>query len=127
MGLEAASRDAREVVLVENNRHAIRGLEASIRTLQATAVRLEADDAGNFLGRTGGGFDLVFLDPPFGQGLVGPLLRRLFETAVVSPGGLVYVEMEAASADPVLPPGWLIVRRSRCGDSLGRLLSTPDT
>lgn len=114
LGLEAASRGARRVVMVERDRTAVAAIRAAIERLHADVVELVAGDAFETLrrlGRAGERFDLVFLDPPFGQGLleqalplVGPLL---------APGARVYVEAGAPFAPP---PGWRLERRDRAGN-----------
>lgn len=114
LGLEAASRGARRVVMVERDRTAVAAIRAAIERLRADVVELVAGDAFETLrrlGRAGERFDLVFLDPPFGQGLleqalplVGPLL---------APGARVYVEAGAPFAPP---PGWRLERRDRAGN-----------
>jgi 16S rRNA (guanine966-N2)-methyltransferase len=56
-------------------------------------------------------FDLVFLDPPYGQGLLGPTLAAA--ARVVVPGGWVYVEDEQPVSD--LPAPWVLHRQGRAG------------
>jgi 16S rRNA G966 N2-methylase RsmD len=59
-------------------------------------------------------FDMVFLDPPFDAGLLGPSVRAC--RPLLAPGGLLYTE-GAQAADP----GWLAgegleaVRTGRAG------------
>ena len=53
----------------------------------------------------GGGWDIVFLDPPFDGGLLAPALRGLAQ-GWVAPGGRVYIEHGAAETLPELPAGW---------------------
>lgn len=110
LGLEAASRGAAPVVLVESVREAQDALLENATRLDARAVRLERIDAIEFLARADQFFDVVFLDPPFRRGVDKALLdlvgRRL------NPRGTVYVE----SDHPFKPPqGWRIMRQSRAG------------
>jgi 16S rRNA (guanine966-N2)-methyltransferase len=91
LGFEAASRGAAHVVCVENARIASSRLTALKARLNATQIDIQTQDALRYLQTPGVGlFDVIFLDPPFDQGLlprVQPLLKNL-----IAPSGLVYVE-----------------------------------
>ena len=104
LGLEAASRGAVEVVSVERDPRALAALRALRERLGATVVRVVPDDAvaaaRGLAATRPGGFDLVFLDPPFDAGWpqkVMPDAARL-----LAPGGLLYLEAEAAPPDTLL-------------------------
>src|SRR5690349_15508049 len=77
LGFEAASRGAARVVLVERDRVAAAALEKSRAELGAAQVEIFAGDADAYLRRSRERFDVVFLDPPFRQNAVPPLLERL--------------------------------------------------
>jgi 16S rRNA (guanine(966)-N(2))-methyltransferase RsmD len=114
LGLEAASRGAARVLMIERDRTAAGAIADTIHRLGAARqVELVQADALVELARRAGSaerFDLVFLDPPFGEGLAGKALARL--SPLLSPGALVYVEDDA----PVVPPaGFVLVRSGRAG------------
>ena len=74
VGLEAHSRGAHEVVLVDNDSEALRLARANIERIGAPAsVRLLARDATR-PGPAPHPFDLVFLDPPYRSGLANAAL-----------------------------------------------------
>ncbi|MBN9460555.1 MAG: 16S rRNA (guanine(966)-N(2))-methyltransferase RsmD [Burkholderiales bacterium] len=113
LGLEAASRGARRVVMIERDRSALAVIRAAIERLGAAQVELVAGDALEALARlarAGERFDLVLLDPPFDAGLLEPALARL--PPLLAPGARVYVE---AGAPLAVPPGWRIERAARAG------------
>ncbi|MCO5100846.1 MAG: 16S rRNA (guanine(966)-N(2))-methyltransferase RsmD [Burkholderiaceae bacterium] len=122
LGFEAASRGAAQVVLVERDRRAARAIAATIERLGARQMRVVADDAFEALARlarAGERFDLVFVDPPFGEALHARALGAL--APVLAPGGLVYVESaEAFEA----PDGWSVRREGRAGQVRYHLLSS---
>jgi len=95
LGIEAASRGAREVLMVDRSRQVVAALRASVEALRLSGVRVECRDALEFvddLRRRGARFDVVFLDPPFGgKGIprVEPLLPDLLDEH-----GVAYVESE---------------------------------
>jgi 16S rRNA (guanine966-N2)-methyltransferase len=91
LGFEAASRGAAEVVLVERDAALVASLVAARQRLHADAVRVERADAVHWMARApAAAFDLVFLDPPFDSGLLGPALDAAVRIVVES--GLIYVE-----------------------------------
>jgi 16S rRNA (guanine966-N2)-methyltransferase len=106
VGLEAISRGAEKVVLVEQSRTALAALRANIATLgEADRARVIAGDASR-PGRAPEPFDIVFLDPPYGSGrLVTATLSSLEAGGWLAPHARIVVELEAG-ADLPLPPGF---------------------
>jgi 16S rRNA (guanine966-N2)-methyltransferase len=117
LGFEAASRGAARVVMVENDRAAFESLKASLAALGAKQVELAFTDAFQFLETTREGFDVVFLDPPFGQNALASALERL--PARAADGARVYVE----APEPIeVPPPWRELKRARAGQVSYQLL-----
>jgi 16S rRNA (guanine966-N2)-methyltransferase len=116
LGFEAASRGAARVLMVERNGRAAAQLRANQAKLGAGAIEVaEADALRLAASLAPGSFDVVFLDPPFGEDLLG----RALELAVplVSEDGWLYVEsgeMLDAAANPALE-GWSVVRHGKAG------------
>lgn len=105
LGLEAGSRGAAEVTLVEQDPALCKSLQATAQRLKAGTVRVERGDGVAALRqRAGQGLDLVFLDPPFGDGgneaLFGTALRSARQA--VAEGGLVYLEAPRTWGDDEL-------------------------
>jgi 16S rRNA (guanine966-N2)-methyltransferase len=98
LGFEAASRGAAHVQMVEANPQAVTALRALRTKLKANNVRVFPGDAMHVLERTANPFDLVLLDPPFGQAWLDRVWNKL--PAVLNESGLVYVESE----NPINPP-----------------------
>jgi 16S rRNA (guanine966-N2)-methyltransferase len=96
LGLEAASRGASDVLLIERDPQLVAQLQQTQAKLQATAVRVERGDGVTALRRLpAAGSDLIFLDPPFDAvTLFAPALRAAAEA--VKPGGFVYLEAPRA-------------------------------
>jgi 16S rRNA (guanine966-N2)-methyltransferase len=110
LGFEAASRGARQVVMVERNPQVFAALRENADALGAGRVELVRADALEFLAADARSFDVVFLDPPYTWGGREGLLARV--TAHLSPGGLVYLE---TPSQPALPPDWELVREGKAG------------
>lgn len=115
LGFEAASRGAAQVVMVEAVPRVAEALRANAELLNAAAVRVEARRAEAFLQAPVQRFDLVFLDPPFGKGLLEPVLRSLASDGWLNPDARIYIECEAELGEPELPPGLVYLRRGRAG------------
>lgn len=99
LGLEAASRGAAEVVLLERDASLARSLQASKLRLGALAVSVHAVDALAWMARcTPARFDLVFLDPPFEAGVHTAAIAAA--TPLLVAGGYLYVESAQALSDP---------------------------
>ena len=95
VGIEAASRGAQEVLLVEKERKVALPLEHFLKTdqrIQKGRVRLLREDALSFLARFDGDpFDIVFLDPPYEYPDWEKLLRCLASSGIVQKQGAIIV------------------------------------
>jgi 16S rRNA (guanine966-N2)-methyltransferase len=120
LGIEALSREAASVHFVEQDRGVAEQIRTNLATLQATNAKVSTQDALAFLAKPDAPFDLVFLDPPFHQGLAAPCCTALEENSWLSPGAMIYVETEAALA-PAVPANWALYRETTAGESTARL------
>lgn len=95
LGFEALSRGATQVVMVEQNAHAFKQLQANVSTLGASQALLVYADAFAYARQETAGFDVVFLDPPFRKALVEQALTVLTDQQLINPEAFIYVEHEA--------------------------------
>jgi len=120
LGLEALSRGAREATFVERDARVADQLTANLATLGAAPRgRVLNADVATFLAGTPCPASLVFLDPPFRQGLAEPCCAAL-EAGWLADDAFIYLETEAG-LDPQIPAGWQLHREVQAGDSHGRL------
>jgi 16S rRNA (guanine966-N2)-methyltransferase len=112
MGLEALSRGAAQASFIEQDRAALSALRANIAACRAEgqATVLAADALHP--PRAPLPATLVFLDPPYGQGLLIPALAALGQAGWVATGALVVAEIGADEAAPELPGMTLLDARS---------------
>ncbi len=96
LALEALSRGAASALLVEQGAAAARAAEANIRALGASARLLRAD--ATRLPPASAAFDIAFLDPPYGKGLVAPALACALNGGWIAPHAWVAVETAKAEA-----------------------------
>ena len=117
LGFEAASRGADYVALVEHSRPAFTALKKHADGFACPRMELFCCDALKFVPSSGRRFDLVFLDPPYGQGWLARIEPRLDE--LVAPGARLYAEAEA----PLERLGrWSVVKQGRAGQVFFHLL-----
>ena len=117
MGFEALSRGAAQVVLIEKSRAAYQALVDNKSTLKATNAQVLNLDALQFMKQNKQKFDVVFVDPPYHQGLLDQVLP-LIKNAL-SEDGLVYVEAEFALTDSA---DWEIYKAGKAGNVFYHLL-----
>ena len=117
MGFEAASRGAKQVMMVEADASAFKALRANADQLQATRVELKLMDAITFINADSRRFDVVFLDPPYRLGLLSELLPLL--VTHLADAGLVYVESEEFL---VSDEHWQVLRSKQSGKVCYQLL-----
>ena len=116
LGFEAASRGATRVLMVERHARAAAQLRANQARLSATTIEIvEADALRLAASLAPGSFDVVFLDPPFGEDLLGRALA--LAAPLVAVGGMLYVEagepLDVAQTDAL--SGWRVVRHGKAG------------
>ena len=115
LGLEAASRGAKAVVMVERERGVTAALESTARALGADNVEVVCADALAWRPPAGKVFDVVFLDPPYAGPAPEAALDRLSRLEVLAPRCLAYLETDRDPAGIELPPGWRILHTRRAG------------
>jgi len=116
LGLEAASRGAASVLLVERNRSTTAHLQALIAELAAASVAAIAADARQFIAQSATEvYDIVFLDPPFADGDLGELCQRLETSGWLAADAHIYLEMAATTPFPNLPAKWTLLKQQQAG------------
>jgi 16S rRNA (guanine966-N2)-methyltransferase len=115
LGFELASRGAREVLLVERDPGLVQRLAALRDRLGAREIQVIRGDAIEVARRLPpASFDLIFIDPPYGEPLLGPALSAA--RALLAPGGSIYAEAAQALKDADLQPlGLQAIRTGRAG------------
>lgn len=116
LGFEAASRGAKRVVQVENNPGNCRQLRANAERLAARQIELMQMDVLGYLAGCEQQFDLVFLDPPFGQSLIEPTCRALVEHGVLAAHAKIYIESERHWNPQSLAGAWKLLKHKQAGD-----------
>ncbi|MFZ1327197.1 MAG: 16S rRNA (guanine(966)-N(2))-methyltransferase RsmD [Candidatus Contendobacter sp.] len=115
LGIEALSRGAASVTFVERQPVAVRALRDTLRLLNAQDAQVKMADALPWLRQDATPFEIVLLDPPFGQGLLEPVCAALEVGGWLSPSAWIYLEAEAATEHLSLPSNWTLTREKTAG------------
>jgi 16S rRNA (guanine966-N2)-methyltransferase len=114
MGFEALSRGAARATLVEAD-------PVAAENLRRVAEQLECDDRVRVIAAPVDNLPqaprpaaIAFLDPPYGQGLLGPALTRLLERGWLGPGSVAVAETAANDPTP-LPPELAVIDHRHYG------------
>jgi 16S rRNA (guanine966-N2)-methyltransferase len=122
VGLEALSRGASDVLLVESDPHAARVIRRNIEAVRLPGARLLADRVERVLTRGRGDDpprDLVFADPPYAAAAeeVERVLAALHGRGWLAPGALVVVERGTRSGPLTWPAGYTPERSRGYGEA----------
>jgi 16S rRNA (guanine966-N2)-methyltransferase len=90
LGLEAASRGAASVVLVERDASACKIIAQNVELLKANSVLLAQNSVDSWLSQNVRKFDVVFADPPFVEAYPEP-----FHLQLLNPGGVMVYQAPA--------------------------------
>ncbi|MDQ7836681.1 MAG: 16S rRNA (guanine(966)-N(2))-methyltransferase RsmD [Humidesulfovibrio sp.] len=133
LGVEALSRGAIDAWFVEKNPRAADCLRGSLRDLQVpdTRWRVFQADLLKLLSRPAkDAFDVVFIDPPYGQDLLPPALTKAVSGGWIAPDAFVLAEVEAKTDFEGKVPTQLIPQADRLYGQTRILLwqnKTPDS
>lgn len=128
LGLEAGSRGAAEVLLVEQarqvaalgRRNADQVAAAVAAAGGALAVQVRSEPVARVLaGAPGAPYDVALLDPPYelGEPALAADLGTLVAGGWLAPGALVVVERSARSPEPSWPAGMTRLAQRRYGET----------
>ncbi len=117
LGIEAASRGAAHVTLVERDRRAWGELRQAAQRLDPQRLEVLHLDALHYLAICRRRYDIVFLDPPYGGGWIERVAAAL--SRVLAPHARIYAEAECAIT---VPGGWELLRQARAGRVHSHLL-----
>ena len=119
LGFEAASRGAKNVLMVEKNVHIIKALRTNKELINTDNVQLMHRSAIDYLKqkRKAGDvrFDVVFLDPPFKQNELLECTKWLEDNGCLSDDAVIYIECERKLDVDFLPANWTEYRYKTTG------------
>jgi len=134
LGLEAASRGAGEVILLELNNAAARALNDNIALLDLQSAQVFNADTLSWLQqntRNTEPFDIIFLDPPFDSTLLASAVTTIAQqTTLLAEDAMIYIEAPVRQILDFIPAHWQLHRHKTAGDvacHLYRVHSNPSS
>ncbi|MDO5642956.1 MAG: 16S rRNA (guanine(966)-N(2))-methyltransferase RsmD [Paracoccus sp. (in: a-proteobacteria)] len=120
LGLEALSRGAARVAFVDDGTAARALLRANIEKARAMGVTdIWRRDATRLGPNRGAGYDLIFMDPPYGKTMGEAALASAQEGGWLAPDALIIWE---ENTPPVLPEGFELLDQRRYGETIVTIL-----
>ncbi|WP_448582448.1 16S rRNA (guanine(966)-N(2))-methyltransferase RsmD [Thermaurantiacus sp.] len=119
LGLEALSRGALHATFVEVDPRAAHACEANIARLGAVATLMRHD--ATRLPPAPRPFDLLLLDPPYGQGLADAALASALMGGWIAPHALI--ACETGRSEPLAPAGFATLVERPVGKAMLHLLA----
>lgn len=124
LGFEAYSRGADKVTLLELNKAAAKQLKANKALLSADCLTVIETDTLAFLKTpprsSDERYNLVFIDPPFRQGLAAKTIA-LLNNQWLSESAIVYLENGKDETDITIPTNWQLLKEKVAGQVQSRL------
>jgi len=121
VGLEALSRGAEHVLLVEHGARAARIIRQNVEAIGLAGAEVVTDRVERVLARgpAQGRYDVVFADPPYAlpDAAVSQVLSLLAEQGWLAPRALVIVERATRSGSLNWPDGFVPARARRYGEA----------
>lgn len=111
MAIEALSRGAAHAVIVDQSKESVSIIKENLQKTKLTdKAQVCCLDYMDFLHRCQGRFDLIFLDPPYGEKFLENALKKISEIDILKSGGIIVCERPASKA---LPDDYASFRRVR--------------
>lgn len=115
LGLEAASRGAGQVTMLDKSAVVVQQLRSHQELLGLKQVRIEQADALAWLEAAAEPYEIVFLDPPFADDLLTACCRRLEDNGWLKPNARIYLERDLRGSEPLLPANWVQLKEKKAG------------
>ena len=121
LGFEAFSSGAKEVVWVEMDRQQTEMIEKTLQDLglekRGRVIRSDAMKAVEGMGRRGEVFDLIFLDPPYHQGLGQATVQWISRAGIFSPEAILVLETHKTEDPKEVLGKFKAVKTKKHGDT----------
>ncbi|WP_408605904.1 16S rRNA (guanine(966)-N(2))-methyltransferase RsmD [Candidatus Mikella endobia] len=122
LGLEALSRYAASITLIEQDKLISKQLFKNLQVLQTKQAHVITTDTHFWLAHSSyAKFDIVFIDPPFHQGMISKTVYFLEYYQHLAQKSWIYIETEKESPYPAVPRNWNIYKEKVAGKVAYRL------
>ena len=91
LGIEAISRNAKEVIFVDINKKSVDLTNKNLKAINSDANVYNCD-AERALSLVKGKFDFIFLDPPYKSGLYEKIIQKIASEDILNDDGIIICE-----------------------------------
>ena len=119
LGFEAASRGAKYVYMLENDKQIIDCLKNQKKSLSAKNINIIQTDANAFESHIQDKVDIVFLDPPFSENLLQNLIDKISLSKILKHKCKIYMEIPYTkdyTKEYKIPENWVVLKEGKSGD-----------
>lgn len=126
LGIEALSRRCTHCTFVEYDRKAADLVRHNLKLAAfEDSATVAFSDYLSFLDSCGGQFDIVFMDPPYNKGYIGPALDKISEKGLLESDGIIVIETEK-DGEAAEHPDFQVVRQATYGNTIITVLKRGD-
>lgn len=115
LGFESLSRGAESVVMVDQAAEVVDLLRQELAVLGAKNAEIYRAMVPHQLKKPLKPFDIVFIDPPFGENLLAPCCAYLEEKSFLADNAYIYLEAKETITPDLLPPNWELLKSKKAG------------
>jgi len=116
LGFEALSRYAKFCTFLELDKQVAQQLQVNLNTLNIDNAQVIQGDSLQYLSKLAPlQYDIVFIDPPFNQGLAQPCIEQLEAQGHLSESSLIYIEVENTLTACITPDNWSLLKEKTSG------------
>jgi len=127
LGIEALSRGAKKVIFVEREKRAIRLIQRNLAQFglieRSEVLPIDANRAIGILRQRGSIFDLIFMDPPYEQGLIERTLMKLNSHPIYHKESVLVIEHHRRELLSAAIFGWYLIRQRQMGETVISILT----
>ena len=117
LGLEALSRGAKRAIFVEKSKKNSSVINENLNLCNFSEYGIvKNNDVFDYLSKVKNKFDIIFMDPPYDQGLVKESLVNILDNNTVFSDSLIVAEL-SREVDIELPPGLITIKHKIYGDT----------
>jgi 16S rRNA (guanine966-N2)-methyltransferase len=130
LGIEALSRGAKKAIFVEKGRQALRLIQKNLNQSgfedRSEIIPKDVNRAIGVLNQRRESFDLIFMDPPYEEGMINRTLMKLNSHQIYHKGSILIIEHDRRESLPNIMEGWNLIRERRIGDTMISFLTSEE-
>ncbi|QCI19165.1 16S rRNA (guanine(966)-N(2))-methyltransferase RsmD [Buchnera aphidicola] len=112
LSIESVSRGAKSVTSLEINKNLVNNIKKCLRLISISNIKTICINSTIWLRKRNikKKFDIVFVDPPFYQGLVQMIINLLEEYNWLKKKSYIYIERENINTNLIIPNCWILYK-----------------